>query len=170
MSEPENDMTLRPPENLGYVDLYPLQPLTESDDPERWCHHLREPGQRPVCTILLPVVVHLPGVELLTCVGPGWVCRPGEIRVQTSYRYDGASGPAINDDIAISAALVHDIICTRIERNGAATHPLPSYWARHWLYATMVRAMGGPRWRACADWLGLVCANWLVDAAKSDPC
>jgi hypothetical protein len=104
-------------------------------------------------------------VPLLRCVGPAWECHAGEIRVQQGYRWDGASGPAINDDAAIMGSLVHDIVCTRINLPGAR-HPLPGYMARHCLYARILRAQGAPRTRAVYSWLALMACNWMLDLGR----
>lgn len=167
MSNPDSDAEITmDPTAARPLDLYPLVPMTEDDDPEVWCHHLRPPTGRPICMARMPLVVHLPGVQLLNCAGPLWACRPGEIRVCQGFQWDGASGPAINDDAALMGSLVHDIICTRITLAGHATHPLPSYWARHYLYARIIRIQGGAVWRVSADWIGLVAANWAVDLCQ----
>lgn len=159
MSEPMNDMSLR---ETPYLDIWPLEPMSEETDPEMWCHHVRTDGKGAICEARLPLRVNLPGVRLLNCTGIKWACKPGEILVSQGYRWDGASGPAINDDAALMGSLVHDIICARIVTADGTTHPLPSYTGRHTLYARILRAQGAPVWRVGVDWIGLMAANWVL--------
>jgi hypothetical protein len=165
MSDPLTDMSLLSvltnPRQVGVLDLYPFRRMDLSTAPAVWSDWTPATRtRREYWTLSRPVTIHLPGVALVQYIGPGWATRHGEIRAQPGYGWDGASGPAIDDPAAVLASLVHDIVCTRIPDGG---HPLPSYCARHWLYARIIRAQGEPVWRWGMDWVGLMVANWYVD-------
>lgn len=147
------------------LNVWPLQRMDETTEPGQWTeYHPGGEGEDEYWLVTRDVRLHLPGVPLLTCVCDYWQTEHGIIAIRKGWAFDGASGPAIDDPSALMAAAVHDVVCTRLEGPGnEATHPLPSYWARHALYARILRAQGEPGIRCAWSWLGLVAGNWVVE-------
>jgi hypothetical protein len=140
--------------------------MTAEDEPAKWTSYFPETETAPeYWTVTRAVRLHLPGWDLLERQGYGWRTGPAWIDLDAGFRF-APSWPAIEDPSAIVAAAVHDIICTPLRRESGAgarfiEYPLPSYTARHWLYASILRAQREDMIRCAWCFVGLWAANWI---------
>jgi len=155
--------------------MFPLiiHPLAEATDPGDWSdYHPRRGDCGEWWSITTDLRVVLPGVRLLEAVCDHWSATPETadapacIDVRRGYAWDGASGPAIDDPQAVTASLVHDIVCTpmvsRHHGHVRTAFACPRYLDRHALYRRILRAQGASLFRAWYSWVALVAANWVL--------
>lgn len=165
MSDPLTDMSLAPP-NGAPMTIWPLEPVPLQHLPLAWTRQIRRRarGQTELWQATRPVVrLMLPGLPLLPAEGPCWRSWPetavaaGMIELYLGFVYDGASGPAVDDQEALLASAVHDVCVKRID--GVRVRAVgwvprgypqvcPSYAARAMIYPAILRAQGETLTRA----------------------
>jgi hypothetical protein len=155
------------------METWTIRPLTEPTDPGDWSdYHPATADHREWWSVTCDLRIILPGVRLLAAVCDHWSTTPATaddpacIDVRPGYAWDGASGPAIDDPQAVTASLLHDIVCTpmilRHRGHVRTAYACPRYLDRHALYRDILRAQGASLFRAWYSWAGLVAANWVL--------
>lgn len=142
------------------LTLRPLEPLPPEHAPAWWSERVPS-GHRGRDWYIASrrVLIDLPGVQVRRSHGPQWTVAPtaegARIDIRPGFRWDGASGPAITDDPARVASLVHDLLGERIAGNGFVGR---RYLQRHWVYAAILLAQNASYVRAAYSFLAV--AAW----------
>lgn len=151
--------------------IRPLLALPTEHGPGHWSERLPSAHRgRDWYFATRRVLIDLPGVVARRAHGDHWTVLPvtggARIDILPGFRWDGASGPAITDDAARVASLVHDLLGERIAGNGFVGR---HYFQRHWVYSAILLAQNASYLRALYSFLAVAAWGALRCLIPPDP-